>query len=155
VNVQNLRGKLLVSLLLGVIVFAGLSIYADLRDVLESLGEFNWALLPAILGLVTFNYLLRFLKWQYYLRLIGVRGFPLRDSFLVFFAGLGMVITPGKVGEWLKCYLLRELHGTPIARSAPIPIAERSRSAPCSSWPSRDTGRRRWRSCASAGASRS
>jgi uncharacterized protein (TIRG00374 family) len=29
------------------------------------------------------------------------------------------------VGEWLKSYLLREVHGTPIARSAPILIAER------------------------------
>jgi uncharacterized protein (TIRG00374 family) len=36
-----------------------------------------------------------------------------------------MVVTPGKVGEWLKCYLLRELHGTPFSRSAPIIIAER------------------------------
>jgi uncharacterized protein (TIRG00374 family) len=35
------------------------------------------------------------------------------------------VITPGKLGEWLKSYLLREVHGTPIARSAPILIAER------------------------------
>jgi uncharacterized protein (TIRG00374 family) len=44
---------------------------------------------------------------------------------LVFFSGLGMVITPGKVGEWVKSYLLREVHGTPVARSAPILIAER------------------------------
>jgi uncharacterized protein (TIRG00374 family) len=36
-----------------------------------------------------------------------------------------MVVTPGKVGEWLKCYLLREIHGTPFSRSAPIVIAER------------------------------
>ena len=36
-----------------------------------------------------------------------------------------MVVTPGRVGEWLKSYLLRELHGTPFSRSAPIVIAER------------------------------
>ncbi|OGO49543.1 MAG: hypothetical protein A2148_05575 [Chloroflexi bacterium RBG_16_68_14] len=124
-NVQNLRGKLLISLLLGIAVFAGLSFYADFREVLRSLSEFNWALLPLILGLTFVNYLLRFVKWEYYLRLIGVEGFSKRDSFLTFFSGLGMVITPGKVGEWLKCYLVRELHGTPLARTAPIPIAER------------------------------
>jgi len=125
VNVENLRGKLLISLLLGIVVFAGLSIYADFRDVLRSLSEFNWALLPLILALTTVNYLLRFVKWEYYLGLIGVRGLSKRDSFLIFFSGLGMVITPGKVGEWLKTYLLREVHGTPVARSAPILIAER------------------------------
>jgi uncharacterized protein (TIRG00374 family) len=36
-----------------------------------------------------------------------------------------MVLTPGKVGELLKSYLLRQVNGTPIARSAPIVLAER------------------------------
>jgi uncharacterized protein (TIRG00374 family) len=125
VNLHALRNRLLISLLFGLVVFAGLSIYADLSDVLHSLGDFNWALLPLILALTTGNYAFRFVKWEYYLRLIGVRGLSKRDSFLVFFSGLGMVITPGKLGEWLKSYLLREVHGTPIARSAPILIAER------------------------------
>ena len=124
-STQNLRGKLLFSLLLGLVVFVGLFLYADFREVGRSLGDFNWALLPLILVLTTMNYLFRFAKWQYYLRLIGVRGLARRDSFLIFFSGLGMVITPGKVGEWLKSYLLREVHGTPVARSAPILIAER------------------------------
>jgi len=125
VNLRALRNRLLISLLLGIVVFAGLSIYADFRDVLHSLSEFNWALLPLIQFLTTLNYVLRFVKWEYYLRLIGVRGLSKRDSFLIFFSGLGMVITPGKLGEWLKSYLLREMHGTPVARSAPILIAER------------------------------
>jgi glycosyltransferase 2 family protein len=125
VDYQSLRGKFLLSLLLGFLVFAGLTFYADFDDLKSSFQEFNWALLPLILVLTTGNYAFRFVKWQYYLRLIGVRGLPARDSFLIFFSGMGMVITPGKVGEWLKSYLLREVHGTPIARSAPILIAER------------------------------
>ena len=124
-NVQNLRGKILLSVLLGVVVYAGVTFFVDYNDVASSLAGFNWALLPLILVLTTMNYLFRFVKWEYYLRLIGVRGLKRRDSFLIFFSGLGMVITPGKVGEWLKSYLLREVHGTPITRSAPILIAER------------------------------
>jgi uncharacterized membrane protein YbhN (UPF0104 family) len=125
VTLKKLRGRLLISLILGALVFLGLSAYADFSAVLDSLGEFNWFYLPVVLGLTTVNYALRFLKWQYYLRTIGVRGFPRELSALTYFAGLGMVVTPGKVGEWLKCYLLRELHGTPFSRSAPIVIAER------------------------------
>jgi glycosyltransferase 2 family protein len=34
-------------------------------------------------------------------------------------------VTPGKVGEVLKSYLLREAHGVPMARTAPIVVAER------------------------------
>ena len=36
-----------------------------------------------------------------------------------------MSVTPGKMGELLKSYLVREENGTPISRSAPIILAER------------------------------
>ncbi|MBI4299676.1 MAG: flippase-like domain-containing protein, partial [Chloroflexi bacterium] len=90
-----------------------------------SLRDFRWELLPLILGLTFVNYCLRLGKWHYYLGQIGVRGLSIRESGLVFFSGLSMVVTPGKVGEWLKSYMLREVTGTPFARSAPIIIAER------------------------------
>jgi uncharacterized protein (TIRG00374 family) len=125
VTLEKLRGRLLISIVFGALVFIGLSAYADFNDVIDGLGRFQWAYLPVILGLTSVNYGLRFLKWQFYLKTIGVEGFPARDSALVYFAGLGMVVTPGTVGEWLKCYLLREMHGTPFSRSAPIVIAER------------------------------
>jgi uncharacterized membrane protein YbhN (UPF0104 family) len=125
VTLEKLRGRLVVSLLLGALVFIGLSAYADFSEIIDGLGAFQWGYLPLILGLSFANYILRFGKWQFYLRTIGVRDFPVWQSALVYFAGLGMVVTPGKVGEWLKCYLLRELHGTPLSRSAPIVIAER------------------------------
>ncbi len=124
-TLEKLRGRLLISIVFGALVFVGLSAYADFNAVLDGLERFKWAYLPIILGLTSLNYVLRFLKWQFYLKTIGVKGFPAKDSALVYFAGLGMVVTPGKVGEWLKCYLLREMHGTPFSRSAPIVIAER------------------------------
>jgi glycosyltransferase 2 family protein len=125
VSLDKLRGRLMISLILGAVVFIGLSAYADFNDVIDGLGKFKWQYLPIVLALTSVNYLLRFFKWQFYLRTIGVRDFSTRGSALVYFAGLGMVVTPGKVGEWLKCYLLREMHGTPFSRSAPIVIAER------------------------------
>jgi uncharacterized protein (TIRG00374 family) len=125
VTLDKLRGRLLISLVLGAVVFIGLSFYGDFHDVINGLGRFKWAYLPAILGLTSLNYVLRFVKWQYYLKTIGVRDFSPTDSALTYVAGFSMVVTPGKVGEWLKCYILRELHGTPFRKSAPILIAER------------------------------
>jgi uncharacterized protein (TIRG00374 family) len=125
VTLDKIRGRLLISIVFGAVVFVGLSLYADVGDVIHGLGSFKWQYLPLVLGLTSLNYVLRFVKWQYYLRTIGVKEFPRGHSALAYFAGLGMVVTPGKVGEWLKCYLLRELHGTPFSRSAPILIAER------------------------------
>src|SRR5262245_17377879 len=122
-TLARLRGRLLISVFLGAIVFIGLSAYADFNSVAEGLGEFKWQFLPLVLALSFMNYILRFFKWQFYLRLIGVRDFPAGDSALTYLSGLGMVVTPGKVGEWLKCFLLRELHGTPFSRTAPIIVA--------------------------------
>ncbi len=124
-TLAKLRSRLIISVILGAIVFIGLSAYGDFGDVADSLGEFHWEYLPLVLALSFTNYILRFFKWQYYLRLIGVDDFPTRESALTYLSGLGMAVTPGKVGEWLKSYLLRELHGTPMSRSAPIILAER------------------------------
>lgn len=124
-NTRTIRNRLLVSMFLGVLVFAGLVAYGDFQEVARSFRHFNWALLPLIMLVTCGNYALRFLKWEYYLKQIGVEGLGKTDSALVYFSGLGMTVTPGKVGEWLKSYLLKEVHGTPVTRSAPILLAER------------------------------
>jgi uncharacterized protein (TIRG00374 family) len=120
-----LRRKLPLGLALGAAVALVLGIAADAPKVAAALASFNWGLLPLILVLTLVNYLVRFVKWQLYLRLIGAPPIPLWESFLLFFSGLAMTITPGKVGEWLKSYLLRERYGVPISVSAPIILAER------------------------------
>ncbi|MBI2942090.1 MAG: flippase-like domain-containing protein [Chloroflexi bacterium] len=121
----HLRSKLLISLALGMAVVLALGLYADLPKLLGVLAGFRWSYLPAILGLTLLNYVLRFVKWQFFLGRIGVRALPLRTSALIFFSGFSMVMTPGKVGEWLKSYLLRQTIGTPLSVSAPVIIAER------------------------------
>ena len=121
----NLRGKMILGLMLGLVVIAGLSVFADFTKMVQVLRRFEWGLVPLILLFTLFNYALRFLKWDVYLRLIGATGVPKRDSLLIFFSGMSMAITPGKVGEVLKSYLLKQVRGTPIATSAPIVMAER------------------------------
>jgi uncharacterized protein (TIRG00374 family) len=121
----NLRGKLILGLVLGVVVVAGLSVYADFTKMVEVLRRFEWWLMAPILFFVLFNYALRFYKWDVYLRLIGATGVRKSDSLLIFLSGMAMAMTPGKVGEVLKSYLLKQVRGTPIAASAPIVMAER------------------------------
>jgi len=121
----SIRTKFFLSLAFGVLVLGGLGVYADAGKVASAVAGFRWELLPAILALTLVNYALRFVKWHYYLGQIGVTGLRVSDSCALFFSGLSMVVTPGKVGEWLKSYFLREMTGTPFFRSAPIIIAER------------------------------
>ncbi|MDB4964556.1 MAG: Integral rane protein [Myxococcales bacterium] len=108
----------------GALFYVGFAAYSGFNKVVDALQHYAWATAAGALALAAINYLLRFLKWELYLRRLGVR-IPLRDSFGIFLSGFSLTVTPGKVGEVLKSYLLRELHGVPIARTAPIVVAER------------------------------
>ncbi|HEX6836736.1 MAG TPA: lysylphosphatidylglycerol synthase transmembrane domain-containing protein [Polyangia bacterium] len=108
----------------GALFYVGFAAYSGFHKVMDALAHFAWAAAAGALALAALNYLLRFLKWELYLRRLGVR-IPLRDSFGIFLSGFSLTVTPGKVGEVLKAYLLREAHGIPMARTAPIVVAER------------------------------
>ena len=115
---------LLLFLIAAVLVFAAVSVASDVREVGDRLGGFAWWAFAAALGLAVVNYLLRGVRWHLLLRNRGI-AVPRDDSALVFVAGFALAITPGKVGELVKSYLLRSLHQVPVARSAPVVIAER------------------------------
>lgn len=125
-SLKTLQGKILASLLLGLAVLVVIGLVSDLREVGRDLGAFRWSLLPAILGFTLLNYLLRGLKWDYYLRRLGLGGGVSHlDSGLIFTAGMVMAVTPGKLGEVFKSYLLRRVNGAAVSVSAPIVLAER------------------------------
>ena len=100
-----------------------IALYADLPHLFLALAHFRWEFLPLILGLTLFNYFWRFTKWQYYLRRLKVK-IHWQKSLLIFISGLSMAITPGKVGELLKSYLLKRSTGEAISRTSPIIVAE-------------------------------
>lgn len=122
---KRLCRRLLLGLLLGVAVAFALGVYGDAPKVLAALGQFDWRLVPLILLLTFANYCLRWVKWQFYLRILRIGPVCRSDSILLFFSGLGMTMTPGKAGEWIKSVLLKQMYGTPFSHSAPIVLAER------------------------------
>ena len=100
-------------------------IYVDFEKVIISFRDFNWYLIPILLALSFGNYVSRFFKWQYYLNILNVKLHKV-DSLSIFMSGLIMSVTPGKLGELLKSYLVKQVNGTSISKTAPIVIAERA-----------------------------
>lgn len=121
---KKLERRVLLGLLLGVAVYAVMAIWADAAAVGDAVLAFHWPWLLAALALSFGNYFLRFLKWQYYLGIVSVRV-PRGESFAAFLASFALTVTPGKVGEVVKSYLLKRSRGIPIAVTAPIVVAER------------------------------
>lgn len=91
---------------------------------MEAFSSFNWYWLPVVLFFSFTNYIFRFVKWQYYLKELDIK-LSVKRSFIIFLASFIMSVTPGKMGEVLKSYLLKEENGTEISKSLPIVLAER------------------------------
>ena len=120
----DLQRKIIYSLTLALLIYVVMALWSDWHALAQALTEFPWAWLPLVIGLTLFNYGLRLLKWQWYLRVVGV-DIPRRDSARIFGVGMLMVMTPGKAGEFLKSYMVKNVTGTPMSATAPIILAER------------------------------
>ncbi len=121
---MKLKKKLLFSIAFAAVLYLGWCLWTGWDQILDALMHFKWWVLPLCLGLAFLNYVIRFTKWHYYLSILDI---PLkrRVSFQVFLAGMVMTATPGKFGEVFKSYLVKEINGTPLSKSAPIILAER------------------------------
>jgi glycosyltransferase 2 family protein len=107
-----------------VILFFFFSVAADWKSVLNSFSHFNLLLIPILLLLSFGNYIIRFVKWDYYLRLLKIK-IDMKLSFRIFISGLAMSASPAKSGEVLKSLLLKETTNEPVSKTAPIIFAER------------------------------
>ncbi len=121
---EKVKKNIFLSLALAAIIYLGFSLYADYTSVVSSFKSFNWVFFPIVLFLAYLNYVCRFLKWDYYLRILNV-NISKRNSFDIFMSGLIMGVTPGKVGEVLKSFMVKQIDGTPVHKTAPIVLAER------------------------------
>ena len=121
----SLQRKLATGIGLGIIVFVGLLFYGDVKKISHLLYSFQWSLLPAIVGLTLFNYLLRGLRFHYYLHQVGIRNIRFWTSLRVFVGGFSLMLTPGQVGEFIRMLWLKNITGAEPARTAPSIMVDR------------------------------
>lgn len=121
---EKIKRNIFITMALAAAIYLLFSIYTDIDKIHDAFSVFNWMIIPVLLLLIFANYLIRFVKWHYYLKTIGIE-LAARNSFIVFMSGLIMSVTPGKMGELLKSYLVRQVTGEPIAKTAPVVFAER------------------------------
>lgn len=117
--------RMLPGILLGFLVLLGISFIGDLRQVAQTVRDFDWRLYPLTLLLTLVNYTLRFYKWHFYLGLIGAKGIGRQESLRLFIGGFPLAVTPGKVGEALKAVWLNQRSGVSVERGVSVVVAER------------------------------
>ena len=114
----------LLGLLVGLLLYLGLSLWFGLANISASLGHLAWwwwLLAPAAVALV---HALLFGRWQAYLGQLG-HPLPWRPSAAIYGAGLSLIAAPARSGEALRGLWLQRRHGTPLAVGVGITLAER------------------------------
>jgi uncharacterized membrane protein YbhN (UPF0104 family) len=109
---------------LAAVAYLGLVLWGDAGRILGALRSFPPAVGLVCVGAVSLGFVLRWLKFELYLRRLDVR-IPARESLTIFLAGMSMAVTPGKLGEVLKSFLLRDRAGVPVSRTAAVVLLER------------------------------
>ncbi len=120
----SLATKVIYSVVLALIIYLALSVWASSQGLGEAAQIFNWKFFPAVILLALINYFFRFLKWQFYLKVLAI-DIPRMDSLVIFLSGLSLSITPGKLGEVVKSYFLKKRFNEPVSKTAPIVFADR------------------------------
>ena len=112
------------ALLLLTLVLVGAALFADVGKLKTAALHYPAATLLPACALVLGNYTLRSIRFRRYLTALGIFVTPF-EAWLVFVSGFLLTVTPGKMGEIFKGFLLNQRRGTPIPEVASSVVAER------------------------------
>jgi uncharacterized protein (TIRG00374 family) len=96
--------KFIPGILLGFLALLVTILIGDIQSVGQKMTEFNWLLFPLVLLATLFNYLLRFVKWHFYLNRMGLTHLAWYD----------------RMRLWLK-----QAGDLPLGRGISVVVAER------------------------------
>jgi uncharacterized protein (TIRG00374 family) len=116
--------QFLIWLVICIVVYGIAVAYADFDKIWESMATMGWWGWLAVLTLSTINILLRFGRWQLYLKTLGYHV-PAWRSLQYFVAGFAFTSTPAKAGEALRSLYLKNREGVSYPDSLGALFVER------------------------------
>lgn len=105
---------LLWSLVLAAVLYLGIGFWTGAAEIGAALNRVPLGMIFALLGLIFATYVLRFFRWQGYLKHMGYRV-PAWENFQIFLASFALTASPGKAGESVKSLLLKRYFNIPLA----------------------------------------
>lgn len=117
------RRALIIVAALGVLIYMGIAITVDASQLGDALHQLGWLGCAAVLALSLVNYLLRFYRWQVYVKRLG-GAVPFRQHLLYYMGGFAFTVSPGKAGEAVRSIYLRD-HGVSYSQSLAAFFVER------------------------------
>ncbi|MCP3774578.1 flippase-like domain-containing protein [Paenibacillus sp. MZ04-78.2] len=120
---KKIESKIVLGIIIGVVVFIVFAFFGDVNVIFNTILQIDTKSLILALVIVCCSYIIRFIKWNYLINAINIK-ISFSESFSIFFAGRALSITPGKVGELFKAYILKKRYKIDISYSSPAIIME-------------------------------
>ncbi len=112
-------------LVLFVVGFIGVVAATGWEETLTQLRKLTFGEILILLALSLVNYIARASRWHLFGYRLGLRV-PISTSFLHFFGGFAMSITPGRIGELIRLRWIGRVSGWRVERLSPLPLVDRA-----------------------------
>ncbi|MFH0824114.1 MAG: lysylphosphatidylglycerol synthase transmembrane domain-containing protein [Pseudomonadota bacterium] len=124
IRMDKIVRSVLVFLIAGTVLYAAVTIGSGYESTVNALEGFSGRTLLLVLALVVVGWILRGLRFLYYLKVIG-DPVPAAYGLAVFIASFALTGTPGKMGEAAKGFFLKRDYGIPMTRVIGVLVVER------------------------------
>lgn len=105
-----------VSVVVGIAIYAALFLLGDLDSTIQAVMSFSPGGWIVVLGLSLANYVVRFVRFDRYIRSVSSTSPKRLRHFLVYLGGFALTTTPGKAGELIRSVYLR-VDSVPLSAS--------------------------------------
>lgn len=118
------HNRIFITIIVVILFYVIFALYSDIEKLGENYEKIKIFYLVPIFGILISSIFLRSLLQRYLLMKIEI-DLSLKQSFLLFWAGLSMLFTPLGSGQMIKSHFLKSKYGHDISKSLPLVFAER------------------------------
>lgn len=123
-KLATFHNRVFITIIVVILFYVIFALYSDIEKLGENYEKIKISYLIPIFGILISSIFLRSLLQRYLLMKIGI-DLSLKQSFLLFWAGLSMLFTPLGSGQMIKSHFLKSKYGHDISKSLPLVFAER------------------------------
>ena len=123
-NFADHLNKGFIILIFAILFYVILAFYSDYGQILNNWRRIETSYIPGIIMCIVLSGYLKSIRQKFLLNIVSIK-ISLKDSFVIFFAGLSLLVTPGASGTFVKAYFLKQKLGANISKTIPVILIER------------------------------
>jgi len=106
-----------------IVLYAIFLFISDYNEVYNKLKDFKIDFLPLLFILPPISWLIVFYRWNIFLKYFDIK-IPVKENIKIYFSGFALMVTPGKLGAYLRVQMYKEKLNVPRKITAPLLLVD-------------------------------